>query len=144
MTVRQLSIFVENRPGRLSAVTGTLAEAGINIRALSIADTNDFGIMRMLVDDTDCALTTLKNNGFVASVTNVIAVLGDDKPGSLASIVKVLYEDNISVEYMYAGFINAAKETACLVLRVDNNESAVRALSEAGIKLLSENDIAQI
>ena len=144
MTVKQLSVFVENRPGRLCAVTETLAQAGINIRAVSIADTKDFGIMRIIVNDTDKAVAVLKENNFIASAANVIAVLADDKPGSMAAIMKTLYNDNISVEYMYAAFLNPAKGTACLILRVDNNEAAAAALTESGCKLLTEQDIAEI
>ena len=144
MTVKQLSVFVENRPGRLSAVTEALAAAGINIRAVSIADTKDFGIMRIIVNDTDKAVAALKENGFIASAANVIAVIADDKPGSMASIMKILYNDNISVEYMYAALLNREKGMACLILRVDSNDRAVTALIEAGCKLLSEADIAEI
>ena len=144
MTVKQLSVFVENRPGRLSAVTETLAEAGINIRAVSIADTKDFGIMRIIVNDTDKAVAALKENNFIASAANVLAVIADDKPGSMANIMKVLYNENISVEYMYAAFINAQKGMACLILRVDNNEAAETALNEAGCKLISEQELSEI
>ena len=144
MTVKQLSVFVENRPGRLCAVTETLAEAGINIRAVSIADTKDFGIMRIIVNDTDKAVAALKDKGFIASAANVLAVIADDKPGSMASIMKTLYNDNISVEYMYAAFINKEKDSACLILRVDNNEKAETALTEAGCKLLTEEELADI
>ncbi len=144
MTVKQLSVFVENRPGRLCAVTQALAEAGINIRAVSIADTKDFGIMRIIVNDTDKAVAALKERDFIASSANVIAVIADDKPGSMAAIMKTLYNDNISVEYMYAAFLNPEQGTACLILRVDSNDKAVTALTEAGCKLLSEEDIAKI
>ncbi|MBQ9382743.1 MAG: ACT domain-containing protein [Ruminiclostridium sp.] len=144
MTVKQLSVFVENRPGRLCAVTEALANAGINIRAVSIADTKDFGIMRIIVNDTDKAVAALKEKDFIASAANVIAVSADDKPGSMAAIMKTLYNDNISVEYMYAAFLNPEKGIACLILRVDNNDKAVTALTEAGCKLLSEEDIAKI
>ncbi|MBQ9483574.1 MAG: ACT domain-containing protein [Ruminiclostridium sp.] len=144
MTVKQLSVFVENRPGRLCAVTEALAEANINIRAVSIADTKDFGIMRIIVNNTDKAVDVLKEKGFIASAANVIAVIADDKPGSMASIMKTLYNDNISVEYMYAAFINSEKDTACLILRVDNNDKAETALSEAGCKLLTEAELSEI
>ncbi|MBO6229017.1 MAG: ACT domain-containing protein [Ruminiclostridium sp.] len=144
MTVKQLSVFVENRPGRLCAVTEALASAGINIRAVSIADTKDFGIMRIIVNDTDKAVAALKEKGFIASAANVIAVFADDKPGSMASIMKTLYNDNISVEYMYAAFLNPTKGIACLILRVDNNDKAVTALTEAGCKLLTEKELAEI
>ena len=144
MTVKQLSVFVENRPGRLSAVTETLANAGINIRAVSIADTKDFGIMRIIVNDTDKAVAVLKENSFIASAANVIAVMAEDKPGSMASIMKTLYNENISVEYMYAAFLNKEKGNACLILRVDNNDAAADALKESGCTLLTEQDIAEL
>lgn len=144
MTVRQLSVFVENRPGRLSAVTAALASENVNIRAVSIADTKDFGIMRVIVDDPDKAVAALKAHDFIASAANVIAVIADDKPGSMAAIMELLYKNNISVEYMYAAFLNREKGMACLVLRVDNNDNAVTALNEAGIRMLSEKDIAEL
>ncbi len=144
MTVKQLSVFVENRPGRLSAVTETLANAGINIRAVSIADTKDFGIMRIIVNDTDKAVAVLKENSFIASAANVIAVIAEDKPGSMAAIMKTLYNGNISVEYMYAAFLNKEKGSACLILRVDNNDAAAEALKESGCTLLTEKDIAEL
>ena len=144
MTVKQLSVFVENRPGRLSAVTEALANADINIRAVSIADTTDFGIMRIIVNDTDKAVEALKKEGFIASAAEVIAVSADDKPASMAAIMKTLFNENISVEYMYAAFLNPEKGTACLILRVDKNEQAVDALEKAGCKLISQKEIAEI
>ena len=143
MTVKQLSIFVENRPGRLFAITDILGKANINIRALSIADTKDFGIMRIIVDDTEKAVQVLKENNCIASASSVIAVSADDKPGSMAKIMDILYKDNISVEYMYAAFLNPEKGAACLILRVDNNDRAVEALKDGGVKLLSEKELAE-
>lgn len=144
MTVKQLSVFLENRPGRLSAVTEALAKAGINIRAVSLADTKDFGIIRFIVNDTDKAISALKEKGFIASAADVLAVIADDKPGSMAGIVKLLYSDNISVEYMYAAFINKEKGSACLILRVDNNDKATEVLERSGCVLLTEQDICRI
>ena len=100
--------------------------------------------MRIIVNDTDKAVSTLKEKNFIASAANVIAVTADDKPGSMASIMKTLYSSNISVEYMYAAFINKEKGSACLILRVDNNDAAIEALKEAGCTLLTEKDIAEI
>ena len=144
MSVKQLSVFVENKPGRLSAVTETLANADINVRAVSIADTKDFGIMRIIVNDTDKAIAALKEAGFLASAASVIAVIADDKPGSMAAIMKILYNANISVEYMYAAFLNRDKGSACLILRVDNNENAVEALKDADCRLISEQELSEI
>ena len=100
--------------------------------------------MRIIVNDTDKAIAALKDAGFLASAANVIAVIADDKPGSMASIMKILYNANISVEYMYAAFINREKGMACLILRVDNNERAVEALKDADCKLISEQELSEI
>jgi hypothetical protein len=97
--------------------------------------------MRIIVNDTDKAVAALKDKGFIASAANVLAVIADDKPGSMASIMKTLYNDNISVEYMYAAFINTESNTACLVLRVDDNDKATVALYDSGYKLLSQNEL---
>ena len=144
MTVKQLSVFVENRPGRLSAITKLLGDANINIRAMSIADTKDFGILRLIVDNAEKALKVLKDEGCSVTITNVLVLRISDRPGSLAQAMNALYKDNISVEYMYAAFINRDKGMACLIIRVDNNDAAVTALTEAGIKLLSEQEISEI
>ena len=141
MTVRQISIFVENRAGRLSEVTRLLGDNEISIRAMSIADTKDFGILRLIVNDADKALDVLKGNGFSVTITNVLALKICDKPGGLADAMEALYKDNISVEYMYAAFINEDEDTASLVLRVNDNDKAINALEESGFKLLTCNDL---
>ncbi len=141
MTVKQLSVFVENRPGRLSAITKLLGDANINIRAMSIADTKDFGILRLIVDDAEKALKVLKDEGCSVTITNVLVLRITDRPGGLAQAMNVLYKDNISVEYMYAAFINTESNTACLVLRVDDNDKATVALYDAGYKLLAQNEL---
>ena len=141
MTVKQLSVFVENRPGRLSAITKLLGDANINIRAMSIADTKDFGILRLIVDDAEKALKILKDEGCSVTITNVLVLRITDRPGSLAQAMNALYKDNISVEYMYATFINTESNTACLVLRVDDNDKATVALYDSGYKLLSQNEL---
>lgn len=141
MTVKQLSVFVENRAGRLSAVTRLLGENKISIRAMSIADTKDFGILRLIVNDPVKALDALKNEGFLVTITNVLALKISDKPGGLADAMEALYEDNISVEYMYAAFVNEKDDTASLVLRVNDNDVAVNALEEKGFHLLTEQEL---
>ena len=143
MTVKQLSIFVENKPGRLSDVTAVLKNGNINIRAITTADSSDFGILRLIVDDTDKARECLKADGYLVKVTNVIAVTADDKPGGMAGIMQTLYGANISVEYMYSAFLNPAEAKACLILRTDSIENAIDALNDAGYKLLSADELAK-
>lgn len=143
MTIKQLSVFVENRPGRLSAITGILGSAGVNIRAITTADTKDFGILRLIVDDAEKAVSALKEAGSIVTVTPVLAVIANDTPGGMAGMMEVLYKDNISVEYMYSAFLNPSDATACLILRVDSNDAAVTALEEAGYKLLSDEELTR-
>ena len=140
MTIKQLSVFVENRPGRLSAITRLFGNNGIDIRAMSIADTKDFGILRLIVNDPDKALEVLKANDFSVTITNVIAIGIDDVPGGLAGAMETLYENNISVEYMYA-FISKTENTAYVIFRVENNENAALALKEKGYKILTSEEI---
>lgn len=144
MTVKQLSVFVENRAGRLSAITRLLGNNGISIRAMSIADTKDFGILRLIVNDVDKALAVLKEAGCSVTSTNVLAIKIADKPGGLADAMDTLYKDNISVEYMYAAFINEEDESAYLILRVDNNDKAVTAFQDGGFRLLSQDELNKI
>lgn len=140
MFIKQLSIFVENKPGRLATITNLLKQNDIDIRALSIADTRDFGIMRLIVNDPEKAEKVFKDAGCTVSLTNVIAIGIDDKPGGLAGAMDVLYANNISVEYMYA-FISKTDNTAYVILRVENNEKALEALKDNNIQILSAEDI---
>lgn len=144
MTVKQLSVFIENRPGRLSAVTKILGANDVNIRAMSLADTKDFGILRLIVDDFDKAVSALKEEGFSVTSTQVLAVEINDRPGGLAEAMKALYNDNISVEYMYSAFINTKENTAYLILRVENVTAAQEALTDAGFALISQQELANI
>ena len=144
MTVKQLSVFIENRPGRLSAVTKILGDNDVNIRAMSLADTKDFGILRLIVDDFDKAVSALKEEGFSVTSTQVLAVEINDRPGGLAEAMKALYNDNISVEYMYSAFINTKENTAYLILRVENFTAAQEALTDAGFALISQQGLANI
>ena len=143
MTVKQLSVFIENRPGRLSAVTKILGDNDVNIRAMSL-DTKDFGILRLIVDDFEKAVSALKTEGFSVTTTQVLAVEINDRPGGLSEAMKALYNDNISVEYMYSAFINTKENTAYLILRVENVTAALEALSEAGFALISQQELASI
>ena len=135
--IKQISIFVENKKGRLADITETLAQAGANIRALSIADTTDFGILRLIVDDADNAAAALKEAGITVSITNVIAVGIDDKPGAFAVPMRILADAGIDVEYMYA-FITRNSEKAYVILRVADNDAAAKALLEKGVELIDE------
>ena len=140
MTVKQLSVFAEYRPGRLSAISGLLAENGINIRAMSVADTKDFGILRLIVNDPDKAQQVLKEAGCAVTIANVLAIQLPDKPGGLAGAMKVLYENNVSVEYMYSAFVSEKSAEAYLILRADSNEAAEQAL-EGKYILLSQEEL---
>ncbi len=140
MLIKQISAFVENKPGRLAKITKILAENNINIRALSIADTTDYGILRLIVNDPESAVKILKDNGITASLTDVIAIGIDDKPGGLSLSMQILYDVNVTVEYMYA-FIGTSKDKAVVVLRVDNIEKAVKALEGTDVIPLTEKDI---
>lgn len=143
MFIKQLSIFVENKPGRLCAITNLLKENQIDIRALSIADTRDFGILRIIVNDPDKALKALKNADYSVTLTNVIAIGIEDTPGGLAKAMEVLYNNNISVEYMYA-FLSKSENTAYVIIRVENNEKAITAIQENNIRVLTSKDIYEM
>ena len=141
--VKQISVFVQNEKGALVGVLDTLAAANIEIRALSIADTKDFGILRMITANNEKAALALAEAGFISTVTEVIAVCTSDKPGGLAAEIKVLSDAGINLEYLYA-FVAKSGEEAYVVLRVDDNEGAESALKAAGVTLLSDDDIANI
>ena len=137
MIIKQISIFVENKKGRLAEITETLSKAGANIRALSIADTTDFGILRLIVDKPEEAALALKEAGITVSITNVIAVGINDVPGAFAVPMRVLADAGIDVEYMYA-FITRKSEKAYVILRVADNDAAAKVLMDKGIELLDE------
>ncbi len=140
MKVEQISIFLENKSGRMADVTGVLAQAGINIRALSLADTTDFGILRLIVNDTEKAKVVLKENGFTVGKTEVIAVEVSDKPGGLAEILNIIRDEDINVEYMYA-FIQKSGDKAIIIFRFDELEKAINTLQKAGIGILKGEDV---
>lgn len=140
MKVKQISVFLENKSGRLATVTKVLGESNINIRALSIADTTDFGILRLIVNDPNQAWQVLKKHDFTVSETEIIAVQVADHPGGLANILKILDDLKINIEYMYA-FVGKSGADAVVVFRVEEIDRAITLLQEAGIKLLSGKDI---
>jgi hypothetical protein len=140
MQIQQLSIFVENKNGRLAEITEALAAAGIDIRAVSIADTSDFGILRLIVDKPQQAVEALRGNGMTVSLTSVIAVGIEDQPGEFAKAMRVLAEEHIAIEYMYA-FISRDQGKASVILRVDDNDQAADALKRHGVPLLSAEEV---
>ncbi len=141
--VKQISIFLENRAGRLFEVTRLLADSGINIRALSLADTSYFGILRLIVSEPDRALEILKSERFTVSAADVLAIEIEDKPGGLASVLKTFKEQSINVEYMYA-FLAREPGKAILVFRFDDNESVAPKLRGAGIRLLLPEELSKM
>lgn len=138
MFIKQLSIFVENKSGRLSEITAIIANANIDIRALSIADTTDFGILRLVVDKPAEAEKILKDAGLTVSLTKVIAVGIPDKPGGFSDAMKVLAKKEISIEYMYA-FVSRDSKRAYLIMRVKDNDTAASILTQNGYEILTED-----
>lgn len=143
MKVQQISIFIENRTGRLKEIAHLLGEAGINIRALSLADTSDFGILRLLVDQPQDAARVLRKNNFTMSLTEVIAVEVPDVPGGLAAVLDLLDRAKINVEYMYA-FPERTIDKAVMIFRFDDIDNAVKALQQGGISMLKATALLKI
>ncbi len=135
MKVEQISIFIENKSGRLAEVTRILGEAGVNIRALSLADTSDFGILRLIVNDRETAKKVLKDNGFTVSKTEVVAIEVPDRPGGLSDILHTLDSESVNVEYMYA-FVERCGENAVIIFRFDEIERAIEVLQSKGFHVL--------
>lgn len=140
MSIKQISIFVENKQGRLAEITGLLSDNNININALSIADTADYGILRLIVSDTNKAYEALKKENITVSVTDVLAVAIDDVPGGFSKAVKALSDEGIGVEYAYA-FITSQEGKAYVIFRVEENEPAVKVLEKAGFALFNQEDL---
>ncbi len=143
MKVEQISIFVENKSGRLAEVTDILAKKRINIRALSLADTVDFGILRLIVDDIEKTKRILKDSGFTVGQNEVVAVEVPDRPGGLAGILGTLQEKGINVEYMYA-FVQKSEGNAVLIFRFDEIEQAIDTLQKAGVKVMSGEEVRKL
>ena len=137
MLVKQLSAFMENRPGRLYKLTHALGQEGIDFVTLSIADTKDYGIVRFIARDNDRAYEILKQAGFTVGQTELIGVEVEDKPNALAEVIALLEEENINIEYLYS-FVLTNHNSAKILMRVEDTERAVKLLGERGIKLLSE------
>ena len=143
MSIKQITVFVENKQGSLVSITDTLAKNEVNIRALSIAETEDFGVLRMIVNNEDAAEKTLADNGYLIKVTDVVGVKIGDQPGKLTSALKVLDNADINVEYLYA-FMARTDKHAYVVLRVEDNAKAETALEDAGFHLVTDADVAKL
>ncbi len=135
MHVEQISVFLENKSGRLSEVTGILAETGVNIRALALADTSDFGVLRLIVDEKEKAVAALKDNGFTVGKTQVVAVEVEDKPGGLHRILEILKSNDLNVEYMYA-YVKHTAQNAIMIFRFDNIAAAIQTLQAQGVTVI--------
>lgn len=143
MAIKQLTVFVENKQGAIVSVTGNLAAHNVNIRALSVAETESFGILRLIVNDTDTAMKTLKDDGYILKVTDVVGVKIGDAPGKLTAALEVLDKAGINVEYLYA-FMARTEKHAYVVLRVENREYAEQALESSGFHLITDEDINKL
>lgn len=143
MRVEQIAVFLENKSGRLAEITSVLAARNINIRALSVADTADFGILRLIVDKVDEAKKALKENGFTVGKTNVVAVEVPDRAGGLASVLKTIEVAGINVEYMYA-FVNKSGENAVLIFRFDDMDGAIEALTKDHFTILTGDQVCAL
>ena len=144
MSVKQISVFLENKPGMLFNMTTVLAQSNIDMRALSLAETNDFGIVRIIVDDVYAATTVLKDAGFVHSVTPVLGVAIPDEPGGLNWVLQALDDAQVNVEYMYAVLGGKSVDHAYMIFRVQDNKAAAAALTAKGIQIVEQDEIAQL
>ena len=143
MAIKQLTVFVQNKKGTVVSVTEELSQNNVNLRALSIAETQDFGILRLIVNDEKTAERVLAEKGYLIKVIDVLGVKIGDEPGKLTAALDILDKANINVEYLYA-FMARTERHAYVVLRVEDNASAEKALSEAGFKLITEADVAKL
>lgn len=143
MKLTQISVFLENRKGRLYDVCSLLGNHDINIRALTIAESPEFGILRLVVDKPAEAVEVLKKKGFIAKLTDIVAVEVNDRPGGLASILQILYDSNVNVEYMY-GFVEKYSDKALLVFRFDSPDKAISVLKKNKIGIIGKKNLDKI
>lgn len=143
MTVKQISVFLENKPGAMAEFTDVLSKNDIDMRALSLAEASDFGIVRVIVDDVYNAMQVIKDAGYICSAAKVLAVAIPDEPGGLAKVIRYLGDNGINVEYVYA-FTTTQKDVAYMIFRVKDNEKAVSVLTKNGVKLMSQDDLAKL
>lgn len=143
MTVKQISVFLENKPGKLADFTDVLSKNEIDMRALSLAEAEDFGIVRIIVDDVYNASTVLKDAGYVFSITKVLAVAIPDEPGGLSKVIRTLGDNDVNVEYMYA-FTTKKEGVAYMIFRVQDNKKAVEVLQKNGIRPVCQDELADL
>lgn len=144
MSIKQISVFLENKPGFMLGMTKTLAEHQIDMRALSLAETSDFGIVRLIVDDVYNAANVLKEAGFIYNINSVLAVCIPDTPGGLNEVLQVLSDAKVNVEYMYAFLGGASSQRAYMIFRVTERKEAAAALRAKGIQLVDQEEIAKL
>ncbi len=143
MKVKQVSIFLENRQGRLAAVTMVLGSNDINIRAFSVADTADFGVVRLIVNDPNRACDILRANGFMVTMTDVLAVEVPDKPGGLAYILEILQKARLNIEYLYA-FVEKRSDNALVIFRLEDIDTALKVFQENNVCLAPSKEVYQL
>ena len=143
MAIKQLTVFVQNRKGTIVSVTDILAKNNINIRALSVAETQDFGILRLIVNDEESAEKILGEEGYLIKITDVVGVKISDEPGKLSEALRVLNENQINMEYLYVFMVRTEKH-AYVVVRVEDNDAAETALRNAGFKIVTEADVRKL
>ena len=143
MTAVQISVFLENKSGRLAELTSALSKASVNIRALSLAETIDYGVLRLIVDRPAAARKALGEAGFTVTETEVVAVEMPDRPGGLADIVNLVTQSNLNIEYLYA-FVGQRGENAVVIFRIDDVKAAVAALQQGGARILSADELSAI
>lgn len=144
MSIQQISVFAENKPGTMKTLTDVLAANNIDMRALSLAEAEEFGIVRIITDNVYEAVTALKDAGFIYSITPVLGVAIPDEPGGLTQVLNVLYQADVNVEYMYAFLGRKRANSAYMILRVQDDDVAVAVLKAAGIRFVDQEEIAQI
>ena len=144
MAIKQISVFLENKPGMLNAMTSVLADAGIDLRALSLAETKDFGIVRLIVDDVFETATILKDNDYICSMTPVVAVMVPDVVGGLQKVLAVLTEAGVNLEYMYSTLAGKESGNAYMILRVEDTEKAENTLRDAGFHLADQDKMSEM
>lgn len=144
MSLKQISVFVENKPGKMQHLTQVLADHNVDMRALSLAETSDFGIVRIIVDDVYAASTMLKDEGFIHSVNKVLGVAIPDEPGGLNTVLAILSEAQINVEYMYAFMGGKNVSHAYMIFRVEDRKAAVTALGQKGIRCIDQEELSQM
>ena len=144
MTLNQISVFLENKPGMMQALTDILAKKDVNMRALSLAEASDFGIVRIIADDLDAASAVLKDEGYIYTITKVVGVAIPDEPGGLNNVLKILADGGVNVEYMYAFLARQNTDYAYMIFHVQDAQKAVAALAAAGIACITQDALAKV